>query len=104
MIIVIQSQLSQWSPVPSSLRSDVLSPGEVQRLCFLRVLYHRPQFAILDEASSALSNDVEAALYTLAAKAGITVISVGHRNTLRQYHHSLLSLDGSGGWRLDALH
>ncbi|KAF2356891.1 ABC transporter type 1 transmembrane domain [Trinorchestia longiramus] len=88
---------------PGWIWSDVLSPGEVQRLCFMRVLYHRPQFAILDEASSALSEDIEKILYTLAASAGVTVISVGHRATLRQYHDALLTLDGSGGWSLRTL-
>jgi ABC-type uncharacterized transport system fused permease/ATPase subunit len=33
---------------------EVLSPGEQQLLCFARLLYHRPTFALLDSASTAL--------------------------------------------------
>ena len=96
-------QIKFISTLHCSHRSDVLSPGEVQRVCFLRVLYHRPQFAILDEATSALSTDVEAVLYTLARHANITLISVGHRRTLRRFHDQLLMLDGEGGWTISQL-
>merc|ERR1719309_188953 len=42
---------------------DILSPGEQQRLAFVRLLFHKPVLAVLDEATSAVSEDVEAKLY-----------------------------------------
>ena len=66
---------------------STLSLGEQQRLCFLRVLYHRPRFAVLDESTSALDAAMEARCYTLLLDAGITLISVGHRDTIRKFHN-----------------
>ncbi|XP_042860952.1 lysosomal cobalamin transporter ABCD4-like [Penaeus japonicus] len=79
--------------------NDALSPGEMQRVCFLRVLYHRPQFALLDEATSALSIDVEEQLYQACLDLNITIVSVAHRESVIKYHNYLLTLDGKGGWK-----
>jgi vitamin B12/bleomycin/antimicrobial peptide transport system ATP-binding/permease protein len=48
----------------------------------------------LDEATSALDEPAEAALYRLlrAASWRPTVVSVGHRSTLRPFHDSVLDL------------
>jgi len=74
-----------------------LSGGEQQRLAFARVLLARPQTIFLDEATSALDEEGEAELYRLlrAAPWQPTVISVGHRSTLRAFHERQLSLEGA---------
>jgi len=75
-----------------------LSLGEQQRLAFARILLGEPAIVFLDEATSALDEASEAELYRLlrAAPWRPTVISVGHRSTLREFHDRLLSLDGAG--------
>ncbi|KAJ1837976.1 hypothetical protein LPJ73_007224, partial [Coemansia sp. RSA 2703] len=75
----------------------VLSPGERQRMSVGRVLFWRPAFAILDECTSSLDVEGEAAVYRAMQDAGITVVSVGHRAELRRFHRRRLHLlaDGS---------
>jgi vitamin B12/bleomycin/antimicrobial peptide transport system ATP-binding/permease protein len=72
-----------------------LSLGEQQRLAFARVLLIQPAIVFLDEASSALDEACEAMLYRLlrAASWRPTIVSIGHRSTLRAFHDTLLDLD-----------
>jgi len=74
--------------------SHRLSLGEQQRLAFARVLLVQPTIVFLDEASSALDEAGEAQLYRLlrAAPWRPTIVSVGHRSTLRSFHDSVLDL------------
>ena len=78
----------------------VLSIGEQQRLAFARVLLIQPRFAILDEATSALDTANEGNLYRQLARTSTTLISVGHRSTILQYHKQVLELTGDGQWRV----
>lgn len=82
--------------------SDVLSPGEQQRLVLARVLLFKPKFVFLDEATSALDNDNEKLLYEMMKELGATFISVGHRESLEAYHEQTLTLLGNGKWVLEA--
>uniref|UniRef100_A0A671KHV4 ATP-binding cassette sub-family D member 4-like n=1 Tax=Sinocyclocheilus anshuiensis TaxID=1608454 RepID=A0A671KHV4_9TELE len=63
---------------------DVLSPGEMQRLCFARLFYLQPKYAVLDEATSALTEEAEGQLYKACKQLGMTLISLGHRSTLKK--------------------
>ncbi len=76
--------------------SQRLSLGEQQRLAFARILLDQPTLVFLDEATSALDERSEAHLYRLLRSAPWkpTVVSVGHRNTLRNFHDHVLDIAG----------
>ncbi len=65
-----------------------LSPGEQQRIAFARALVQKPDWLFLDEATSAVDEAAEGRLYLLLRERlpGVTLISVGHRSTLRPFH------------------
>jgi putative ATP-binding cassette transporter len=71
-----------------------LSVGEQQRLAFARVLVHKPDMIFLDEGTSALDEASEAALYRLieTMPEKPTIISVGHRSTLKPLHDAVFEL------------
>ncbi|MDO4693828.1 MAG: ABC transporter ATP-binding protein/permease [Eikenella sp.] len=69
-----------------------LSPGELQRAAFVRIVLCRPQLVLLDEATSALDEETEAALYGLLRRelSGSMVVSVGHRSSLNGFHNQVV--------------
>jgi vitamin B12/bleomycin/antimicrobial peptide transport system ATP-binding/permease protein len=75
--------------------ADVLSGGEQQRLAFARLLLNGPRFAFLDEATSALDMAAEESLYARLAQSPTAFISIGHRQSLRQFHKRVIELPGA---------
>jgi putative ATP-binding cassette transporter len=66
----------------------ILSGGEKQRLGFARILLHRPDIIVLDEATAALDLRDQHQLMGLLSREfeEATVISVGHRPELEDFH------------------
>jgi vitamin B12/bleomycin/antimicrobial peptide transport system ATP-binding/permease protein len=78
---------------------QTLSGGEKQRLTVARVLLHRPDIIVLDEATSALDPKSQDTLMQLLTDEmeGVTIISVGHRPELEQFHSRKLVLERRRG-------
>ncbi|MDE2088745.1 MAG: ABC transporter ATP-binding protein/permease [Gammaproteobacteria bacterium] len=86
--------------------SHILSLGEQQRLALARVLLQRPAYIFLDEATSAVDEPAERALYQVLAEdlPDSAVISVGHRRTLFGFHTRRLQLLEGGHWEITSLY
>ena len=74
------------------------SGGQKQRVAMARLFYHRPRYAILDECTSAVSDEVEDTLYQSCRKLGITLFTVSHRLSLARHHDKMLRFEGNGLW------
>ncbi|WP_237610563.1 ABC transporter ATP-binding protein/permease [Actinobacillus pleuropneumoniae] len=71
-----------------------LSPGELQRVAFVRILLAKPELIFLDETTSALDEPTEAILYRTIRERlpNSIIISVGHRCTLQQFYNKQINL------------
>lgn len=74
---------------------QILSGGERQRVAFTRLLIQKPDIVIMDEATSALDEDSQNTLLGLfeGELAHATVISVGHRIGLEEFHDRKITLE-----------
>ena len=72
--------------------AQVLSGGEQQRLAFARALLNKPDWLFLDEATAALPEADQAALYRLLKERlrDTTLVSIGHRESLAEFHDKRL--------------
>jgi putative ATP-binding cassette transporter len=76
--------------------AQVLSGGEQQRLAFARALLNKPDWLFLDEATASLPEEAQDALYGLlkARLPQTTLVSIGHRSSLRGHHDRQLQWQG----------
>lgn len=81
-----------------------LSPGEQERVAFVRVIIQKPDWVFLDEATAALDVENEKRMYQWLRKElpNCSIISVGHRPTLDSYHDQVLDFSQYGVERVEA--
>jgi putative ATP-binding cassette transporter len=74
-----------------------LSLGEQQRLSIVRAVLLAPDWLFLDEATASLDEPGESMVYDLLKDElpRASIVSVGHRSTLRTFHKRCISL-GAG--------
>ncbi len=87
----------RWGLDTPCVWDNQLSGGEAQRMGFLRLFYHKPSFAIMDEATSALPVSLESKLLKRCVDLNITMVSVAHRPSVIQYHSQILEIGNAGG-------
>ena len=79
--------ISRWS--------EQLSPGELQRIAFIRVILHKPDWVFLDESTSALDLAHEKQIYNLLKNKlpNCSIVSIGHHPSLDEYHDIEINLE-----------
>lgn len=79
--------------------TNMLSGGEQQRLAVARALVFKPDWLFMDEATASLDEPSEAAIYQALKEKlpGTTMVSIGHRSTLRQWHDHRVELQRAPG-------
>jgi len=70
----------------------MMSGGEQQRLAVARAILYKPDYLFFDEATASMDEPSELEIYTMLGEEmkGSTIISIGHRSSLQQFHDRTL--------------
>jgi putative ATP-binding cassette transporter len=70
-----------------------LSGGEQQRVAIARAILQRPEWLFLDEATAALDDDAEQAMYALLRSRlpDAAIVSIAHRQGVAAFHNRHLT-------------
>jgi ATP-binding cassette subfamily C protein len=86
-------------------RGTRLSGGQRQRISIARALIHQPRLLILDEATTALDPETEAAIVAnvveLTRRTGLTVLAISHQPAWARASDNVIHLSGGVITRID---
>ena len=82
---------------------SILSYGEKQKLSIARILYNQPKVLFADECTSSIDEDEESHIYNLLTQQIPTIISVGHRTTIKKFHTHELHINNDGTYNITVL-
>jgi ABC-type uncharacterized transport system fused permease/ATPase subunit len=82
---------------------NALSGGQKQRLGWARLFFHRPQFALADESTSAISFEQIRPCFEYAKKIGITMVTISHSPEVDAQHLSAIDFVRGGDYDIKNL-
>jgi len=83
--------------------TSMLSGGQKQRLSWVRLFYRKPDFALIDEGTSAVDQHGVQSLYSAAKAMGITLLTISHHASVDAHHSRAIDLSVGGTCQMNAL-
>lgn len=80
--------------------AQVLSPGDLQALTFVRLLLASPRFAFLDDPTKVIEPPLAERLYQALAHSSIAYVTTSCPASLLSRHDMQLELHEDGTWQL----
>ncbi len=79
---------------------NILSSGEKQKIAIARILYNQPKILFVDECTSSMDEEEEDLIYNILTQQIPTIISVGHRTTIKKFHTHELHINNNGTYNI----